>query len=211
MSNLRNKVIRLAHQNPDLRPHLLPLLKEASKGQAKAVIQSILRSLDLNGVEAQNLSAWNNKDGVQTHILDLEDYVDVVRNESQWQAFLESQYKTEFKKAYKLLSDAYSRDNIRAFQETFPRSKFFQNVGSPKTSKYALAIVKTMKEILRRHTNWEFGVVFSDFVTHWQGDDAGRTALVQSSGFRTDVMWLTAEKNYESLLWEETQSYLRSL
>lgn len=32
MSNsLRSKVIRLAHTNPDLRPHLLPLLKEAAK------------------------------------------------------------------------------------------------------------------------------------------------------------------------------------
>lgn len=27
--NLRSRVIRLAHENPDLRPHLLPLLKEA--------------------------------------------------------------------------------------------------------------------------------------------------------------------------------------
>lgn len=27
--NLRSKVIRLAHQRPELRPHLLPLLKEA--------------------------------------------------------------------------------------------------------------------------------------------------------------------------------------
>lgn len=29
MTNLRSKVIRLAHANPELRPHLLPLLKEA--------------------------------------------------------------------------------------------------------------------------------------------------------------------------------------
>jgi hypothetical protein len=27
---LRSKLIRLAHQNPDLRPHLLPLLKQAA-------------------------------------------------------------------------------------------------------------------------------------------------------------------------------------
>ena len=27
--NLRSKIIRLAHQNPDLRPHLLPVLKTA--------------------------------------------------------------------------------------------------------------------------------------------------------------------------------------
>ncbi len=30
--NLRSKVIRLAHQQPALRPHLLPLLKEAAAG-----------------------------------------------------------------------------------------------------------------------------------------------------------------------------------
>jgi hypothetical protein len=31
MSSLRSKVIRLAHANPELRPHLLPLLKEAGE------------------------------------------------------------------------------------------------------------------------------------------------------------------------------------
>lgn len=31
MSNLRNKIIRLAHSKPELRKHLLPLLKESSK------------------------------------------------------------------------------------------------------------------------------------------------------------------------------------
>ena len=30
MTTLRTKIIRLAHQNPALRPHLLPLLKEAA-------------------------------------------------------------------------------------------------------------------------------------------------------------------------------------
>lgn len=33
MSSLRSGLIRLAHQNPDLRPWLLPLLKEAAKGK----------------------------------------------------------------------------------------------------------------------------------------------------------------------------------
>jgi hypothetical protein len=36
MSNtLRSKVIRLAHQNPELRPHLLPLLKEGAEKYPK--------------------------------------------------------------------------------------------------------------------------------------------------------------------------------
>ena len=36
MSNLRSKVIRLAYQKPELRKHLLPLVKEA-KTAAKSV------------------------------------------------------------------------------------------------------------------------------------------------------------------------------
>jgi hypothetical protein len=34
-SNLRAGLIRLAHANPELRPHLLPLLKEAAKAPVK--------------------------------------------------------------------------------------------------------------------------------------------------------------------------------
>jgi hypothetical protein len=33
--NLRSKIIRLAHQQPALRPHLLPLLKEAASKTVK--------------------------------------------------------------------------------------------------------------------------------------------------------------------------------
>lgn len=32
MSSLRKKLIRLAHANPDLRPDLLPLIKESARG-----------------------------------------------------------------------------------------------------------------------------------------------------------------------------------
>jgi hypothetical protein len=35
MSDLRSKVIRLAHTKPELRPHLLPLLTGQSKQAAK--------------------------------------------------------------------------------------------------------------------------------------------------------------------------------
>ena len=31
MTDLRSKLIRLAHQNPELRPHILPLLKTAGE------------------------------------------------------------------------------------------------------------------------------------------------------------------------------------
>ena len=39
--DLRNEVIRLAHSNPKLREHLLPLLKEsATKSQSFSLMQS---------------------------------------------------------------------------------------------------------------------------------------------------------------------------
>lgn len=44
MSDLRSKIIRLAHQNPALRPHLLPLLKEAaSPADRKKKIMAIFK------------------------------------------------------------------------------------------------------------------------------------------------------------------------
>ena len=192
MSNLRNRIIRLAHQKPELREHLLPLVKEASKGQAKSVIQDALKNLD-----------WGNLD---LHNFDVESYVE---ESPQWNAFLEGQYRTRFNKAYKLLSKAYSSDNVGAFQQFFPRSKFFQNVGSTKSSKYALAIVKTMKEILRKKTSWEFGVVMRDYVDYWQGGKSTEDALMHS-GFRRDLDFLGAEENYTALISQETKRYLDS-
>lgn len=41
MGNLRSKIIRLAHQNPALRPHLLPLLSRTAA--EKITIDEILR------------------------------------------------------------------------------------------------------------------------------------------------------------------------
>lgn len=35
-SDLRSKLIRLAHENPDVREHLLPLLKSAGTSETKA-------------------------------------------------------------------------------------------------------------------------------------------------------------------------------
>ena len=48
MSTLRSKVIRLAHQNPDLRPHLLPLLvKTGAEKTPYPQLKAVLRSLDV--------------------------------------------------------------------------------------------------------------------------------------------------------------------
>ena len=49
MSNtLRSKVIRLAHQQPELRPHLLPLLVKTGAGETPyPQLKAVLRSLDI--------------------------------------------------------------------------------------------------------------------------------------------------------------------
>ena len=211
MSDLRNKIIRLAHQKPELRKHLIPLLKEASKNEARSVIQTIMKGLDLDSVEAQNISLWNSKDGEPEYLLDISDYVDAVKLDSRWEAFVTKQHKINFKKAYKLLSNAYSRDKIDVFVKMFPRSKFFQNAGSTKTSKYALPIVKTMKEILRQN-DFEFGVLHKDFLDHWQGDHASLVTLARSiHGFRMDVNMLTPSGNYDDLMFQEVKRFLDSL
>jgi len=47
MSDLRSKIIRLAHQNPELRPHLLPLVVKTAVSQEVKIIAAAL--LDDNG------------------------------------------------------------------------------------------------------------------------------------------------------------------
>ena len=49
MSDLRNKLIRLAHEKPELRGYLLPLLKEASRNEQK------IKSFIEDEIEAQSL------------------------------------------------------------------------------------------------------------------------------------------------------------
>ena len=50
MSNLRNKLIRLAHAKPELRSHLLPLLKEArGVGSYTAVVTGTWFDVEVTG------------------------------------------------------------------------------------------------------------------------------------------------------------------
>jgi hypothetical protein len=52
MSELRKKVIKLAHDNPKLRPHLLPLLKEAATAtldDMATVIAATLKAMPGHG------------------------------------------------------------------------------------------------------------------------------------------------------------------
>ena len=46
MGNLRKRTIRLAHENPELRPHLLPLLKQHKTGAALDAIKSLHAASD---------------------------------------------------------------------------------------------------------------------------------------------------------------------
>ena len=40
-NSLRHRIIRLAHENPELRPHLLPLVREATQEKEAASAQAI--------------------------------------------------------------------------------------------------------------------------------------------------------------------------
>lgn len=52
MSTLRAQIIRLAHQNEGLRPHLLPLLREAANPTGKAQV-AIMEYVDSHGDGAE--------------------------------------------------------------------------------------------------------------------------------------------------------------
>lgn len=59
-SDLRTLVIRLAHENPSLRPHLLPLLKEASGPEGKGTLvaeNNGTRTVWKKGVTAKEAAA----------------------------------------------------------------------------------------------------------------------------------------------------------
>jgi hypothetical protein len=80
MSVLRSRLIRLAHANPELRPHLLPLLKEASykpvnflyaarelAGQGmNATTGELLQALHAVHTELSELYVWlNHRDDIR--------------------------------------------------------------------------------------------------------------------------------------------------
>ena len=150
MSNLRNKIIRLAHQNPNLRPHLLPLIKEASSiAEVRNVIESaILRRID------GFIQNYTGDDSL------LGDYLkDNVKGVQLWGPVeeqlganpkIEAYYKANFKRNMKALAKAWKGNNSAQWDMSFAQSKLFKGV-RPKDSAYAqqmLAFLKTQhKEI----------------------------------------------------------------
>jgi len=55
MSELRKRVIRLAHSQPELRPHLLPLLKEAQGGRPVPLTEDELYDV----MEGSHVEKWD--------------------------------------------------------------------------------------------------------------------------------------------------------
>lgn len=64
MSDLRNKLIRLAHQNPALRADLLPLLKQAARDEVTHYI--VTTYLDDKGKEKTSKDSWLSSFGKPT-------------------------------------------------------------------------------------------------------------------------------------------------
>ena len=56
--SLRDKIIRLAHEKPELREHLLPLLKSASneKGKILRTLQQAANALDTAELQLDHIS-----------------------------------------------------------------------------------------------------------------------------------------------------------
>ena len=81
MSNLRNKMIRLAHKHPELREQILPLLKEA---QLKTVYHEMLLNLlpryqakSVGGRPSEETVTWKNVGKWDTVHVTLENYKDL--------------------------------------------------------------------------------------------------------------------------------------
>lgn len=102
MATLRSKAIKLAHANPELRPHLLPLLKKEAvvKMEVDGSIRSatLLLTFTYNTVGGLTVTAKNDqinpkivpdyqKDSVKFRYRTLKDFVQKVRTEVGSQTF----------------------------------------------------------------------------------------------------------------------------
>ena len=67
MDSLRSKVIRLAHQNPELRPVLLPLVTSGRVAAAKAPAKLKGKKLD----DAISKAYYRNGNNVQVNMMDI--------------------------------------------------------------------------------------------------------------------------------------------
>ena len=94
--SLRNKLIRLAHENPELRADLLPLLKEAD----------FMRPVSVQGL------VWHPKDSEGK---DLPKDVKIPRSiQKEWSAILENTYQNALEPLiHEWLWDTYGATAIR--------------------------------------------------------------------------------------------------
>lgn len=138
MSNLRNKVIRLAHSNPELRSHLLPLLKEANEKR----ISDALDKVDWSEIKEDIVNGSMSKKDI-----------------SQWVAtqkgidplFIQMD-KEHVTKLVKTLEDALKGDKIDVWKKHFPKSKMFDS-GSLKDNPKAQEIMDALKKVQKDNTS----------------------------------------------------------
>ena len=69
MSKLRNKIIRLAHANPELRDELLPLLKEATDdgGVYQRYLETIIIQKQTLAINSVSFTEHDHLTGGGTH------------------------------------------------------------------------------------------------------------------------------------------------
>lgn len=101
--NLRSKVIRLAHANPELRPHLLPILREAAQTRPLHEIASEIRKdwKNVNFAAKPYLEAMSELDKI-TDDYGADSAKSIVAyflgNAGSWKGEVAKRIKTELKK-----------------------------------------------------------------------------------------------------------------
>lgn len=145
MSNLRNRIIRLAHQKPELREHLLPLVKEANSiSDVKKVFESLL----LGKIDGY----------IQNYEGDLDSLGDYLKSELKGIALwgsvqrkaesepkIAAHLKANFNRNIKALSKALKGNNSAQWEMSFAQSKMFNGV-RPKDSAFALDMLTFLKK-----------------------------------------------------------------
>lgn len=67
MSDLRNKLIRLAHEKPELRKHLLPLIKQSNFKKKNKKFMGVLKNMLMEKVKKGELQFAEVNDVIDTY------------------------------------------------------------------------------------------------------------------------------------------------
>lgn len=200
MSNLRNKVIRLAHQNPNLRQHLLPLIKEAS---SMADVRKVFEGLVLAKIDGV---LQNHKGGQES----LGDYLKSnlkgvnlwgsVTRASESEPKIEAYLKANFKRNMKALAQALKGNNSAQWQMSFAQSGMFKGV-RPKDSAFALDMLTFLKKHHKEITG-------AGLVIHEVEGDFKRTfptARANAKLVAKDILSLTGYDDVAKMMYDVIQ------